>query len=493
MRILFQRRLRLVFCGILMGVLVGACLPERGRSGLILPTLAPTEPPTPAPLITAVPTRPSYEPGVLVEYAAQTGDTLPALAAHFNTTEAQIRKANPEIPADATTLPPGLPMKIPIYYLPLWGSQFQILPDFLFVDGPAAVGFDTAAFIQKYPGWLKNYQQFAFEGTRTAAEIIDYIAVHYSVSPRLLLALIEYQAGGLSLAELAPDRQDYPLGYVDYAHKSLYMQLNWAANALNNAYYTWRAGRLPSFDRLDGTLERPDPWQNAATVALQVYFSRLYPPADYLQMTGPDGFIQAYTRLFGDPWAHPQPHIPGSLRQPAMQLPILLADTWIYSGGPHAGWGENDPLAALDFAPPLVVGGCTSTDKFALAVADGVVARAEDAAAVLDLDGDGDERTGWVVFYLHLAANDRVRLGTRLKAGDPVGHPSCEGGRATGTHVHIARKYNGEWILADGPLAFNLDGWVSANGAVPYEGTLRRLDRVVTACTCSNPASEITR
>ena len=38
-----------------------------------------------------------------------------------------------------------------------------------------------------------------------------------------------------------------------------------------------------------------------------------------------------------------------------------------------------------------------------------------------------------------------------------------EGGHVTGTHVHIARKYNGEWIPADG-LAFNLEGWVAHDG-----------------------------
>jgi LasA protease len=42
------------------------------------------------------------------------GDTLPALAAHFNTSVEKIRAANPEIPPIVTTLPPGMPMKIPI-------------------------------------------------------------------------------------------------------------------------------------------------------------------------------------------------------------------------------------------------------------------------------------------------------------------------------------------------------------------------------------------
>ncbi len=72
----------------------------------------------------------------------------------------------------------------------------------------------------------------------------------------------------------------------------------------------------------------------------------------------------------------------------------------------------------------------------------------------LDLDGDGDERTGWVIFYLHLSAASRAPAGKQLHVGDMIGYPSCQGGElVTGTHVHIARKYNGEWILADGAAA----------------------------------------
>jgi hypothetical protein len=96
-----------------------------------------------------------------------------------------------------------------------------------------------------------------------------------------------------------------------------------------------------------------------------------------------------------------------------------------------------------------------------------------------------------VIFHLHVAARERVPLGSRLEAGSPIGHPSCEGGSSTGTHVHLARKYNGEWIPADGPLAFELEGWRAANGERPYLGTLTRFGSVVRACTCSDKASQV--
>jgi hypothetical protein len=137
------------------------------------------------------------------------------------------------------------------------------------------------------------------------------------------------------------------------------------------------------------------------------------------------------------------------------------------------------------------MGGCQPTSEWATAVASGVIVRSETGEVTLDLDGDGDERTGWNIFYLHVATQGRAQVGAILQTGDPVGYPSCEGGTSTGTHIHIARKYNGEWIPAEGTLAFNLEGWIAHNGSEAYQGTLTRLSRTVTACECSNQASFI--
>ncbi len=479
--------LRLGLLGVILLASTG-CMPDPGQVGFIILTPTPTATPSPTP-VTAFPQRPHYQPGQLVDYTVQDGDTLPALAARFNTTEDQIRQANLSIPLDVTTLPPGMPMQIPIYYLPLWGPPYQIIPNSLFVDGPAQTGFDTQAFISSHPGWLKNVTQYAFGGTRSAAEIIDYIAINYSVSPRLILCLLDYQGGALSLDDVSQTTLDYPLGYRNPSNQGLFNQLNWAANLLNNGYYSYLIGQLTSFTHLDGSLERPDPWQNAATVSLQYYFSTLYDYNTYLQAVSQDGFAQTYRSLFGDPWQDVQPLMPGDLRQPALRFPFLPGQVWALTGGPHTNWGVGPPWTSLDFGPPSNTGGCTPSNLWATAMADGVVARTGDGIVVLDLDGDGNELTGWVIFYLHMAAVGRVTVGTKLKAGDPIAHPSCEGGEATGTHVHIARKYNGEWVPADGTLAFDLEGWIAHNGAAAYQGTLTRGSQVVTACTCSDPGT----
>ncbi|HJQ15092.1 MAG TPA: LysM peptidoglycan-binding domain-containing protein [Anaerolineales bacterium] len=470
-----------------ISVLLAACAP--GPAPSIIENMITPLVPTPVPAPTSE--RPKYAPGELVDYTAQSGDTLPALAARFNTTVEEIREANPIIPLDATTMPPGLPMKIPIYYLPLWGTAYQSIPDHAFVNGLAQIGFSTSAFVATTSGWLKDYRVYAGERTRTGAEAVDYIAQNYSVSPQLLLALLEYQGGALT--QPAPPGEDYMLGFRRVNYETPYLQLIIAANTLNNGYYNWRAGRLTELELLDETIFRPDPWQNAASVALQYYFSRLYAGEKYFASIGPEGFARVYQTFFGDPWANLVTVLPGSLQQPALEFPFGPGQIWAYTGGPHTGWGTGEPLSALDFAPASDTTGCVTVepDQYATAMADGLVLRSDIDGTVLDLDKDGDERTGWVLYYLHLATEAKAPLGKEIRAGELIGYPSCEGGHVTGTHVHIARKYNGEWILADGPLAFNLEGWIAHNGSREYKGTLTRGGAVITACECSDYQSQI--
>lgn len=440
---------------------------------------------------TPLPARTTFKPGELVDYTAQTGDSLPTLALRFNTSVDEILSANPHIPKDATTMPPGMPMKIPIYYLALWASPFQIIPDHALVNGPTAIGFNTAAFVAGQSGWLKDYRAYAFGDWRSGAELVDYVAINYSVHPRLLLALLEYQAGALTQPE--PPVKRNLLGFTRRSWESPYLQLVVAANTLNNGYYGWRAGTMLEFEEANGILIRPDPWQNAASVAIQYYYSRIFEGETYALATGPEGLIQTYEKFFGNPWEESFILIPGSLQQPTFTLPFPADQVWTYTGGPHTGWGTGEPLSAVDFAPPAEKSGCVSAkpENFATAMADGLVVRSSIDGVILDLDKDGDERTGWVIFYLHLAEDQRAPLGSELQAGEKIGYPSCEGGRATGTIVHIGRKYNGEWMIADSVLPFKMSGWVPHNGSREYLGTLTKGTSTVIACDCSDAYSAI--
>jgi murein DD-endopeptidase MepM/ murein hydrolase activator NlpD len=217
-------------------------------------------------------------------------------------------------------------------------------------------------------------------------------------------------------------------------------------------------------------------------------FSLLYPENEWRHAVSDGGIFEIYTRLFGYPFdVAVDPLLPPGLAQPTIQLPFESGVPWVYSGGPHGGWGNGSAWAALDFAPRGEMLGCNQSTDWVVAAVDGLIARADNGAVVQDLDGDGYEQTGWTILYMHIAPEGRVQAGETVRAGERIGHPSCEGGVANATHLHLARRYNGEWIPASGALPFVLDGWVSISDGVLYDGSLQRAGISVEACECRDP------
>src|SRR5690606_41534221 len=98
-----------------------------------------------------------------------------------------------------------------------------------------------------------------------------------------------------------------------------------------------------------------------------------------------------------------------------------------------------------------------------------------------------------VLLYMHLTPEGRVGEGTWLNQDDRVGHPSCEGGVSTGTHLHIARKYNGEWLPAEGSLPLILDDWQAIARPGNYCGLLIKNGQQVLVGPSSEEYTWITR
>ena len=464
----------LVVCGLGAGCTIA---PAAGASTATAVVVEPAPP-------TALAPATAFPPGTIFDYMAQQGDTLPAVAAHFNTTVEAIQEANPDLPDVVTTLPAGYLLRVPAYYVPLTSPPSHILPDSLAINGPGAIGFDLQAEVESSPGFLKGLTDYAQRKQRPAWEVVDVVARNYSIHPKLLLALLEYQTHALTQPEPTGQQATFPLGIEDYRHRGLYRQLIWAAENFNSAYYGWRTGAV-ELELADGRISRPDPWQNAGTVGLHGVLAALYGQADFDAAIGPDGVAATLTDLWGNPFAEELVVIPPSLQQPELGLPFAPNRIWDFTGGPHPAWGDSLPWGALDFAPPSAIAGCAESPEHFTAPADGVVTTSDYAMLMLDLDGDADQRTGWIIFFYHVGLEDQAPAGIAVKMGDPLGHPSCEGGRATGTHVHVARRYNGEWIPAGGPIPFEMAGWTAAYGDAPYQGTMTRGSNVVPACECS--------
>lgn len=454
---------------------------------------APTQestPPVPQPTSTAE----NSTPLPPVVYYTQAGDTLPAIAARFGVEQSEI--TSNETFEVTGFIPAGKLLFIP-NRVGETGPADQLLPDSEIVYSPSALDFDIDAFVKDAGGYLASYREYMAEGWISGAQVIQKVAIENSINPRLLLALLEYQAGWVYGQPKTLLSSDYPMGYVNRDKKGLYKQLSWAVQYLSIGYYGWREGILTSITFGNDTQMRMAPTLNAGTVAIETLFARLYPPDGWLNaMFGSESFNTLYVKMYGDPWLRAQtvePLLPVNLSQPDLQLPFLKGRIWSFTGGPHSAWGPDGARAALDFAPSSTVSGCVESEDWIAAAATGLVVRSGNGLVVTDLDGDGYEQTGWVIIYLHVETNGRAQKGAWVEQGALIGHPSCEGGVATGTHVHIARKYNGEWVLAGGPLPFTLDGWVASAGAKPYVGSLTRNGDVIEACTCGSFETQIIR
>ncbi len=371
----------------------------------------------------------------------------------------------------------------------------QIFPDAEIVYSPAALDFDVETYLAQAGGFLSEYRQYLMiTGWTSAAEIIQRVAIENSINPRLLLVLLEYQSGCVLGQPAAPENFDTAMGAADYYRKDLYGQLVWAAHALSAGYYGRSEGSLSEISFSDDRIVPLPADINPGSAAVMNFFAQLVDVENHAKAMA--GFSALYSELFGDPWEYATligDLLPEGLEQPAFTLPFESGETWAYTGGPHPAFEQNGPRASLDFAPRMAVSGCEPSDEWVVAVADGWVVRSELGVVIQDLDDDGHEQTGWNVMYLHIGTEGRISDGTYVQAGEFIGHPSCEGGRATGTHLHIARKYNGVWIPAGGTIPFVLDGWTAHNGEDSYLGTLTRGDEVVTAHQFGSAISRITR
>lgn len=475
--------LRLLLAGLLLAAAAVAC--NRGDDSVIVIT-ATFFPPTstgesaPSGSTPTIPTpiAPTLAPGPSAEaasvYVVQPGDTLTSIAlAHHTDVETLLSLnalTNPDVleVGQSLALPPR-PTLI--------GPANALLPDGLLVRGPASDSFDAVAFVNAQPGRLRELREEVDGVELPGAEIVERVSREFRVDARVLLALLEYRTRLLSERDISIGAELYPVfppvSLADFGRTGLYRQLSWAADRLNAGYYGRKYRELDELELTDGVRLLLADGLGAGTAGVQYMFGKMLPEADWSRAVSSSGLIATYTALFGNPLANPPADpIPASLVQPPLALPFGGGQTWYFTGGPHGGWGSGSAWAAVDFAPPddpaQVSGPCYVSQYRVTAAAPGIIARSEQGTVMLDLDGDGNEATGWVVMYLHIDTQDRIEQGTRVEAGSTIGRPSCEGGVSNGTHAHVARLYNGEWVPAScvdcagsAPLqpGFVMGGW----------------------------------
>ncbi|MCX6035185.1 MAG: LysM peptidoglycan-binding domain-containing protein, partial [Chloroflexi bacterium] len=166
---------------------------------VVTPTISytlPTPRPPGAPVLAPTPDSPHYQAGGVrgpETYIVQPGDMLSAIAERYSVSVEVIVQANNI--SDPDSLEVGQTLTIPVVTPQAPGPAYKLIPDSELVYGPLSASFDIAAFIHSKGGYLASYTQDVNGETLDAAQVVQLIAQDYSVSPRLLLAVLEYRSG----------------------------------------------------------------------------------------------------------------------------------------------------------------------------------------------------------------------------------------------------------------------------------------------------------
>ena len=310
-----------------------------------VPTRAPGDP-----VLTPTPDAVHAQPAARTQaeqYVIQAGDTLGIVAKRYGVSIQQLVEANNLPNPDVVSV--GQLLEILPRNPQDSASDFKIIPDSELVYGPHSVDFDIDAFAREKNGQLADYQEMVSGVMLSGAQIIQQVAEDFSVNPRLLLAVLEYQSGWVtrrveptltapSPGTPNPGMLDFPL-MQDPLRVGLYSQLSFAANELNRGFYLWRAKGAATWLLADGKVVPVSPAINAGTAGVQQLMATISDYSRWQQAVSKDGVFAAYNSLFGYPFDFAvEPLVADDLKQPAMQLPFEAGKGWIFTGGPHGGW-----------------------------------------------------------------------------------------------------------------------------------------------------------
>ncbi len=441
------------------------------------PTVTPTSTNTPTPTLTPTPTTeplpiPTLDGPPYVYHTIRSGETLGYISDLYNTPIEDLVAMN-DLDGPSALIWTNQQLRVPTQIETI-APELHLFPDSEVVYGPSYVDFDIAKFMEGQGGYLLEYEEYVEGQPLTGPEIVTRVAEQFSVGPRLMLAILEHYGEWVTNPTPTEAQLKQPLGPRN-PRGGFYHALAFTANRINAGYYSYKRDGFWIFQLADRSQAITPSGLNAGTVGVQNILAIHSEQELWQRELGRQGLRRTYEKLFGDPEENAiEPVVPINLTQPPLALPWRSGQGFYFTGGPHPAYVDGSAWAAIDFGPPDVLGNCFYSNEPNTAAADGVIVVAKQGEVQLDLDGDGNIQTGWVLLYLHVALdlNIPVQVGQKVSEGDIIGYASCEGGLSNSSHLHFARRYNGEWIDAGGPVPLALEGWVVQPALTPYGGAI---------------------
>ncbi len=309
--------------------------------------------------------------------------------------------------------------------------------------------FDIAGFLQSRAPALAPH-----------AEAISHWAGYSSISPKVLIALMEQQTGAISRAQKGVPAK--PFGNLSRAN-GFAEQVRDISHQLATKLYA----RVAALDAgLAGNTEfAASANPNASNPLHALFENRMSIDANIDQNLS--DFAQTYQRLFGREFNLNNAGAAlraANLAGPAngvLQFPYPVGASW-HVGGAHTTTGSgNYPMSSLDMS--LGGGwGSNQSSVWVSASAGGTFKRHSSCFAEVVHSG------GWSTTYYHLM-NIQYNSGATVAKGARIANPAnskaqalCNGGSSTGPHEHWSLKSNGSYVHLHGVY---LSGWqITATG-----------------------------
>ena len=288
------------------------------------------------------------------------------------------------------------------------------------------------------------------------AEHISHWAGYSSISPKVLLTLLEQHSGLISDPNAEHARVQRPYG--DLSRKiGFEAQLQDVANQLAERIYS---GKLRLEATEFATAEQQDPLAYLLTFNNDTETQK--PQVQQKR------FEQLYQKLFAEDFKPAKVKIANSanalLAGPAngfLQFPFPTGQSW-HVGGAHTNTGSGSyPMSSLDMSQG---GGWGSNQSgvWVAASAGGSFKRHSSCFAEVVHSG------GWSTTYYHLM-NIQYNTGATVSKNTKIANPAnskpqalCNGGASTGPHQHWSLKQNGSWTHLNGVY---VSGWqITATG-----------------------------
>ena len=293
------------------------------------------------------------------------------------------------------------------------------------------------------------------------SEVISHWSGYSSISPKVIITLIEQQTKLISKKKLSEVEIIKPLGSLS-DQVGFSAQVKDVALQLSKSYYKKQ-------QQLKGSHKKKEN-QNI----LQ----------DFLKSKADDNFHTGRNNEFEKTYHHLFPSLPaqkkiehgankglvniyGALPPVGfLQLPYPIGESW-YFGGSHTFTGSGSyPQSSLDFFESMVGWGTDTSNIMVVASNKGIAVK--HSSCFVEVIGTD----GWSTSYYHLdnvqvTTNQTVAQNSRLaNYANNKAQALCNGGHSTGPHVHFSLKQNGSYAHLNG---VNLSGYLVHTGRYSYD------------------------